>query len=86
MAWEAVEHDGPGIYDEEYLDYVERIAAKAGEHGLALFVDPHQDAWSRFGRDGAPIWTLEAAGFEPERLFASGAAHLRGRWGPTTPA
>ena len=77
VTWEAVEHDGPGIYDEEYLDYVEGLVAKAGEHGVSLFVDPHQDAWSRWtGGDGAPIWTLEAAGFAPERLFASGAAHL----------
>ena len=71
VTWEAVEHEGPGIYDEEYLDYIEAIAAKAGERGLSLFVDPHQDAWSRWtGGDGAPMWTLDAAGFENERLFA----------------
>ncbi|HUI72461.1 MAG TPA: cellulase family glycosylhydrolase, partial [Spirochaetia bacterium] len=66
VTWEAVEHDGPGLFDEEYLDYLENIVAKAGEHGLSLFVDPHQDVWSRWtGGDGAPIWTLEAAGFVP---------------------
>jgi hypothetical protein len=86
VTWEAVEHDGPGIYDEEYLDYIERMAAKAGEHGLSLFIDPHQDAWSRWtGGDGAPMWTLEAAGFEPERLFASGAAILNQEMGAAYP-
>jgi len=86
VTWEAVEHDGPGIYDEEYLDYIETIAAKAGEHGLCLFIDPHQDAWSRWtGGDGAPIWTLEAAGFQPERLFASGAAILNQEMGSAYP-
>ena len=69
VTWEAVEHDGPGIYDEAYLDYIEAIAAKAGEYGLSLFVDPHQDAWSRWtGGDGAPILELSRRrGFEPER-------------------
>jgi hypothetical protein len=86
VTWEAVEHDGPGIYDEEYLDYVESLAAKAGEHGISFFVDPHQDVWSRWtGGDGAPMWTLEAAGFEPRRLFASGAALLNQEMGAAYP-
>jgi hypothetical protein len=86
VTWEAVEHGGPGIYDEEYLDYIEALAAKAGEAGLTFFVDPHQDAWSRWtGGDGAPIWSLEAAGFEPRRLFASGAALLNQELGEKYP-
>jgi len=86
VTWEAVEHDGPGIYDEEYLDYLERIVAKAGEHGISLFIDPHQDVWSRWtGGDGAPAWTLEAAGFEPSALHASGAAILHQEMGSEYP-
>ncbi len=50
ITWEAIEHAGPGKYDTAYLDYLEAIVAKAGEHGLALFIDPHQDVWSRFYR------------------------------------
>jgi hypothetical protein len=75
VTWEAIEHAGPGRYDEEYLDYVRTIAERAGRHGLHLFIDPHQDMWSRFsGGDGAPGWTLEAVGFDLPQLAATGAA------------
>lgn len=73
--WEAIEHCGPGVYDEMYLDYFEEVVKKAGEYGFTVFIDPHQDVWSRFtGGDGAPGWTLELAGFEIKNLHASGAA------------
>jgi hypothetical protein len=75
VTWEAIEHAGPGIYDENYLDYVRAIVQKAGDNGISLFIDPHQDVWSRFsGGDGAPGWTLEAVGFEPTCFAESGAA------------
>lgn len=73
--WEAIEHCGPGIYDLEYLDYFEQIVKKAGDYDFTIFVDPHQDVWSRFtGGDGAPGWTLELAGFDIKNLHPSGAA------------
>jgi hypothetical protein len=75
VTWEAIEHSGPSQYDEAYLDYLRAVVKKAGEHGLALFIDPHEDVWSRFtGGDGAPGWTLEAVGFDLTRLAESGAA------------
>jgi hypothetical protein len=75
VTWEAIEHAGPGRYDEEYLDYVRAIASAAGRHGLQLLIDPHQDMWSRFsGGDGAPGWTLEAVGLDVTQLAATGAA------------
>ncbi|MCX8013169.1 MAG: glycoside hydrolase family 5 protein, partial [Rectinema sp.] len=75
VTWEAIEHEGPGQYDEAYLDYVEAIVDRAARHGISLFIDPHQDVWSRWtGGDGAPAWTLEAVGFDPDTLHASGAA------------
>jgi hypothetical protein len=75
ITWEAVEHSGPGIYDEEYLDYLYKVVKKAGEHGFYVFIDPHQDVWSRFsGGDGAPGWTLEKVGFEITKFKETGAA------------
>lgn len=75
VTWEAIEHAGPGQYDQEYLDHVSAVIEKAGEYGIRLFVDPHQDVWSRFtGGDGAPGWTLEAVGFDLPSLKETGAA------------
>ncbi len=76
-SWEAIEHEGPGIYDEEYLKYLEEIVKKAGEYGFKIFIDFHQDVWSRFtGGDGAPGWTLELAGFNMSNFEEVGAAIL----------
>jgi len=75
VTWEAIEHAGPGIYDQEYLDYISAVLEKAGEYGFNLFIDPHQDVWSRFsGGDGAPGWTLESIGLEPRNFYETGAA------------
>lgn len=86
VTWEAIEHAGPGQYDEAYLDYVHAVLSRAREHGLRAFVDPHQDVWSRFtGGDGAPGWTLEAVGFDLANLHATGAAFLHQLHGDPLP-
>mgnify|MGYP000885897098 CR=1 FL=1 len=86
VPWEAIEHAGPGIYDEAYLDYVYSVAHKAAEHGLSLVIDPHQDVWSRFsGGDGAPGWTLEAVGFDLTAFAETGAAILHAIHGDPFP-
>lgn len=73
--WEAIEHAGPGDYDTAYLDYFAALVRRAGDYGFQVFIDPHQDVWSRMsGGDGAPGWTLELAGFDVTRLDASEAA------------
>ena len=75
ITWEALEHAGPGIYDEAYLAYLRKLFSIAEKKGISLFMDPHQDVWSRWtGGDGAPAWTLEKIGLNPENLEASGAA------------
>lgn len=75
VTWEAVEHAGPGQYDQEYLTYLHAVVKKAGEYGFKVVIDPHQDVWSRFsGGDGAPGWTLEAVGFNLEQFHETGAA------------
>jgi len=86
VTWEAIEHQGPGLYDSAYLQYLEGIAEASARHGVSLYIDPHQDVWSRWtGGDGAPMWTLEAVGFEPSTLHASGAAMLHQEMGEHYP-
>ncbi|MEL6272863.1 MAG: cellulase family glycosylhydrolase, partial [Chloroflexota bacterium] len=75
ITWEAIEHAGPGIYDEAYLDYLHAVLEKAYDYGIDVFIDPHQDVWSRWtGGDGAPGWTLENIGMDLTKLDATGAA------------
>ncbi len=75
VTWEAVEHAGPGQYDQEYLHYLRTIVEIAGQSEIQLFIDPHQDVWSRFsGGDGAPGWTFEAIGLDITRFAETGAA------------
>ena len=74
ICWEALEHAGPGIYDESYLDYLQKLLVLAEKKGISVYMDPHQDVWSRCtGGDGAPVWTLEKLGMDPGRLEAVGA-------------
>lgn len=84
--WEAIEHAGIGEYDAAYLNYLTEIVALAGEYGLYVFVDPHQDVWSRMtGGDGAPGWTLDAIGFDIQMLDSSEAAITMQRRYPDYP-
>ncbi|RPA95490.1 glycoside hydrolase [Choiromyces venosus 120613-1] len=66
VCWEALEPREMGKYDEEYIDYLKAILEKANEVGLLVFIDGHQDVWSRFtGGSGAPLWTFHLAGLDP---------------------
>ena len=86
VTWEAIEHAGPGEYDEDYLDYIEAIIDKASEYDIILFIDFHQDVWSRFsGGSGAPGWTLEKVGFEINNFHQTGAALIHQRYGDPFP-
>src|SRR6056300_498628 len=65
ITWEAIEHSGPGQYDYDYINYVKSILQIANEYNIQIYIDPHQDVWSRWtGGDGAPLWTLELVGFD----------------------
>ncbi len=75
--WEAVEHRGPRDYDAAYLDYFAELCRFAGDYGFYIFVDFHQDVWSRMtGGDGAPCWLFEKVGIDYRRLAESGCAHV----------
>ncbi|WP_260582455.1 cellulase family glycosylhydrolase [Sphingopyxis sp. PET50] len=77
VTWEAIEHEGPGRYDAAYLDYVAAVARRAEAHGFVLFIDMHQDVWSRMtGGDGAPGWVFGKLGLDFTRFDAAGAANV----------
>lgn len=79
FTWEAIEHEGPGKYDESFIDYTIQVLKIIDEiGGVYVYFDPHQDVWSRFsGGDGAPMWTLYAAGFDPKNFEKTEAAILQ---------
>ena len=83
VTWEAIEHGGPEIYDHDYIEYVGRMVELAEKRGIYVFIDPHQDVWSRFsGGDGAPGWTLESVGMEVPKIPQGDFAilhHTRGK-------
>lgn len=56
--WEAIE-PAPGRYDQRYLDRLAEVAGWLTSRGLYVFVDMHQDLFSRcFRGDGAPDWAV----------------------------
>lgn len=46
FTWEAIEHAGPGIYDEHWIDFTIGILRIAKQYNFYIFMDPHQDVVS----------------------------------------
>jgi hypothetical protein len=81
FTWEALEHAGPGKYNEDFIAHTIKMLRIAKELGFYVFMDPHQDVWSRFsGGSGAPIWTLYACGLDPRAFNPTHAAMVHNTW------
>lgn len=77
VTWEAVEHAGPGQYDEAFIESIGRICERAADFNLVVFVDFHQDVWSRMsGGSGAPCWLFAKLGLDYRSFGVSDAAHV----------
>ena len=54
---------------------------KLKRYGFYVYIDPHQDLWSRFaGGSGAPLWTIHACGLQPRSFQSTQAAFIHNQW------
>ena len=59
--WSALE-PARGMFDDGYLDRVDAAVSCAGNAGLYVMIDLHEDAYSKeIGEDGAPLWAIQPA-------------------------
>ncbi len=78
--WEAIEHKGPYDFDDAYMKYYATLCQMAGDYGMYIFVDFHQDVWSRMsGGDGAPGWLFEKIGLDYRKFGTANAALIMQR-------
>lgn len=47
FTWEAIEHAGPGIYDQEWIAFTIEVLRIAKQYEFYVFMDPHQDVVSQ---------------------------------------
>jgi len=64
LIWEAVEPQ-PGTYNDEYVAAIETLVNGAGDRGIHVILDMHQDMFSRYldngCGDGCPSWAIDPA-------------------------
>lgn len=48
FTWEAIEHAGPGTYDDEWISFTIEVLRVAKKYGFYIFLDPHQDVVCSF--------------------------------------
>ena len=69
LMWPGVE-PVRGQYNETYLDQIDAIVSLAGEHGVYVVLDAHQDGLSEFFcGEGWPHWAVRRVGDAPDVPF-----------------
>jgi len=74
LNWEGIEPHAKGEYDEDYLDFVDQMVAKAHEHDIYVLMDMHQDMFSRHlytRMNEDPYSVLEDLGVTEEDIVAA---------------
>lgn len=70
FVWEAAE-PLPGVYDQAYFDYYERVVNWAWARGMYVLIDFHNNAFSRYAAKGCgsgfPMWAISprSTSYEP---------------------
>ncbi|KAJ2998866.1 hypothetical protein HDV02_003976 [Globomyces sp. JEL0801] len=64
VPWEALEHAGPGVYDEPFIDSLIALLKLAPKYGIKCFIGL------------LSIWTFETVGLNVANFEASGAVHF----------
>ncbi|KAJ3105467.1 hypothetical protein HDU97_008083 [Phlyctochytrium planicorne] len=78
VTWESLEHKGPGIYDEEYIEYLIKIIRKMSKYGMKCFIAnifSGVDSLADLALQGI-TWTFEVAGLDITTFQKTGAAHI----------
>jgi len=52
VTWQAIEHEGTGIYDEAYLAYLRKILLIADKEGFSVYIKTHKDLQTEIDADG----------------------------------
>ena len=55
LIWDGAEPE-PGVFNDKYLDAIEKKVQWANSHFIYVMLDMHQDLYGRKFGDGAPVW------------------------------
>ena len=67
--WEAVE-TSPGVYNDTYLDEVEKLINNLGKKGIYTLIDAHQDTFARITcGEGIPNFYAKELLHDPENVY-----------------